>query len=374
MIFNMVGGGSGTVVEKDVNFFDYDGTLLHSFDWDRIVSLTSLPATPVHKGLVCQGWNWTLDELQTSYHGQVSVGPLYITDNGATRLYVNMDTILTLQIRVSRLKVSETPTLNIRWGDGQTSVSQITSNAVKTIEHVYSSSGEYVIEITSDYEYSLYGSRSSSALSPSKSLIKAELGNNVSLAQCGLALCSKLETCTMPISIGTLKGTFYRCGRLKHIVLPSQIYINPDISTNSNGANLITNPFANCVKMEHISLPCYYTATNGYAKFGGCVSLKSIWIPDGTTTFDATLIDECYSLKKLRLPPSITALSFSSSADDLRGLAVFDVSLIPTRLGFSSAFDGVFNEEIEILVPYDLLESYRSYAGWILFRDNFVGV
>lgn len=42
------GGTSGTTSAKDVNFYDYDGTLLHAYTLDEVHALTSLPDGPSH--------------------------------------------------------------------------------------------------------------------------------------------------------------------------------------------------------------------------------------------------------------------------------------------------------------------------------------
>ena len=40
---------------KDVNFIDYDGTLLYSYYVDEVQEMTELPPLPIHPGLICQG-------------------------------------------------------------------------------------------------------------------------------------------------------------------------------------------------------------------------------------------------------------------------------------------------------------------------------
>ena len=62
-----ISGGGGTPVsveEKDVNFYDYDGTRLYSYTLAEVQALTELPELPSHDGLICQGWNWTLADIK----------------------------------------------------------------------------------------------------------------------------------------------------------------------------------------------------------------------------------------------------------------------------------------------------------------------
>ena len=69
----VVGGGNsggndnpGTdkkLERNDVNFFDYDGTLLYAYTWEEALELTELPEGPEHEGLVFQEWNYTLEDI-----------------------------------------------------------------------------------------------------------------------------------------------------------------------------------------------------------------------------------------------------------------------------------------------------------------------
>ena len=76
----------GAVSKNGVNFYDYDGTLLHSYTKDDFLSLSALPDRPTREGLICQGWNYTLGkakEYVTNY-GVLDMGATYITDDGKT--------------------------------------------------------------------------------------------------------------------------------------------------------------------------------------------------------------------------------------------------------------------------------------------------
>lgn len=77
--------------ESDINFWDYDGTLLYSWTLAELAKKTELPPLPSHDGLICQGWNWTLQDIKDAGR-ELDIGALYITDDGKTRLYVDVDT------------------------------------------------------------------------------------------------------------------------------------------------------------------------------------------------------------------------------------------------------------------------------------------
>ena len=48
-----------------IRFWDYDGTLAYKYNIDEFLTLDEMPPLPVHtdKNLVCDGWNWTYDEI-----------------------------------------------------------------------------------------------------------------------------------------------------------------------------------------------------------------------------------------------------------------------------------------------------------------------
>lgn len=57
-------GGDEGLKRNDVNFFDYDGTLLYAYTWEEAKALTELPPLPVHDGLEVREWNYTLEDIK----------------------------------------------------------------------------------------------------------------------------------------------------------------------------------------------------------------------------------------------------------------------------------------------------------------------
>ena len=58
------GGGSTPVAKGQVNFYDYDGTIIKSMSSAQFRGLESMPTNPSHEGLTAQGWNWTLSDAK----------------------------------------------------------------------------------------------------------------------------------------------------------------------------------------------------------------------------------------------------------------------------------------------------------------------
>lgn len=119
---NVSGGGGGEVVtEKQVNFIDYDGTILYSYTKAEAEALTALPANPSHSGLVAQGWNWTLAQIKAQLtalpDGPVWVGQLYVTQSRATEIDVLMNDSTALS---PILTITVNGTITVDWGDNST--------------------------------------------------------------------------------------------------------------------------------------------------------------------------------------------------------------------------------------------------------------
>ena len=63
-VANIPTGGGGTAkVAKQINFIDYDGTLIESYTSSEWASVSALPSNPTHTGLTSQGWNWTKAQI-----------------------------------------------------------------------------------------------------------------------------------------------------------------------------------------------------------------------------------------------------------------------------------------------------------------------
>ena len=218
---------------KEINFFDYDGTLLHSYTRDELKEQNEMPPLPQHPGLVCQGWNYFLTELLNS-DAPFSVGPMYITDDDTTRIYIHLN-----QGRTSpMLGVGVAGTVTVDWGDG-TEPDVLTGSDTLTIQwtsnHEYSKPGDYVIKLAVDGLLQIQGNEGDSCLlrqaigidnrnTPYQNAIrKIELGNKVILNYKAFSKLYSLNSITIPqdTSIDSnCTGTFLQNYGLKAAILP----------------------------------------------------------------------------------------------------------------------------------------------------------
>ena len=219
------GGGSSAVTSasvSDVNFLDYDGTILHSYTKEQFLALSAMPELPTREGLICQGWNWTLNDAKeyVTDYGMLNIGTMYVTDDGDTRLYIRIATEgrMTVPLRWSQTVANG---VSIDWGDGS-AIQSVSGTGNKNTTHTYANPGDYVIRLkvvnnctlglgSNSSSYCVMGSANVSNRVYCNMLQAVEIGKNVT-------------------SIGTY--TFYGCYLLSSVSIPSSV-----TSINSSAFN-----------------------------------------------------------------------------------------------------------------------------------------
>lgn len=137
--------------EKDVNFYDYDGSLLYSYSADEFLNMYAFPPNPVHKDLVSEGWNWSLENARDYVldYGKLDLGQVYnVEGNGALLVIKLTDMNFKINENTGYVKLDMYPSggvspenaFEVDWGDSSTIDSEY--------EHYYSAPGEYRIKIT----------------------------------------------------------------------------------------------------------------------------------------------------------------------------------------------------------------------------------
>ena len=154
------GGGGGVATPNDVNFYDYDGTIVDSYSAADFAQLSALPSNPSHDGLTAQGWNWSLSDAKThvATYGKLNIGQMYATSDGKTRLYIHLG-----QGRLAPyLGLAVNGTATVDWGDNSATSTVTGSNTTTVIntQHTYATPGDYVISIAVSGNAALLGSNS----------------------------------------------------------------------------------------------------------------------------------------------------------------------------------------------------------------------
>lgn len=285
------------VVElKDVNFFDYDGTLVASYTQEEAEALTELPAMPIaHEGLRFQGWNYTLDEVKENSDA-ADVGAMYTTEDGATHLKIRISDELrkTLPINFKQWIERGSGGSLINWGDGTSERAEGSKNFA--LSHEYATVGDYVVKIKPDSNCWLYIGDDSHGLNnyeikeSSVSLMLKELniGSNVEyIMSDALSYSLSLEKVSFPDKLTSIaERAFMRCNRLQAIVIPAECTI------------VSSDAFSRCESLEAVSIP---PGTRFSSSFDYCRSLKRLVLPPGARYLGTSCFRDCYNLKKLVL-------------------------------------------------------------------------
>ena len=334
------GGGSSTPVSpSDVNFIDYDGTVLYSYSESDALALTDLPANPSHTGLTAQGWNWTLAQIKSQLAAMpgvpVWVGQMYITDDGKTRIYCHFET----GRLAPYLGLGVNGTVTVDWGDGS-STDTLTGTSLttaKTVQHTYSEAGDYTITLTVDSgRFALFGTSNAAHILKKSTATTAninnvyanavrrvEMGTNANIGNYAFVYCSSLASITIPDGVTTIGGNaFINCSSLASITIPDGVttidgstfnscYSLASITIPDGVTSIGVYAFGYCYSLASITIPDGVTTIGGNA-FINCSSLASITIPDGVTTIDGSTFNSCYSLASITIPDGVTSIGSST--------------------------------------------------------------
>lgn len=309
---NVPSGGS-SATRKDVNLYDYDGTIVNSYTAAEFAELSAMPDNPTHEGLTAQGWNWSLSDAKTyvASYGKLEIGQMYITSDGKTRIYITLpEGMLTPTFGITINSNSE---IDIDWGDGSTHSSYVSQAQSRLIleQHEYATAGDYIISLTmvsGSFKFSasypnnlpyLLTDGNDNRKSPDRAytnaIKKIEIGTSITaLDMYCFSWLSGLETITIPESITNINTyTFNSCYSLKAITIPNRV------------PHLYDFLFSDCFSLESIALPKSLVRIDGNL-FYNCYSLKTVTVPEGTTTLKSRTFYNCNSLEVLILPNTVT--------------------------------------------------------------------
>ena len=410
---------------KDVNFIDYDGTLLYSYTLAEIQAMTELPELPIHTGLTCQGWNWTLQELK-DLGRDMEVGAMYITTNGKTKAYIELfypnteGTLCFTQTVANSVKVN--------WGDGSADETDETVGNV-TLTHTYANTGKYTITLDSTEPYDIghsvnqsnyncfFGSTAMNNSAWKYSLRSVEVGRNVrKLAYASFREIPTLQTITLPQGLDLSAGNvFYGSECLRGCVLPraettiggymlSNCTAMKFVSVPPNMTEFISSFLAGAHALKRFNMP-NITNINVLSNLGR--NIEKLYIPDLTGNFSngsGKGLANNYGLKQIRMPQPIEGVSNSqwktltascfandrcleyievppkvnnigtSIFDGCYSLKVADFSkceAVPTLQGATNMFRNC--PDTEIWIPEDLYEDWTGATNWNSLTNTFVG-
>ena len=383
-----VSSGGGSATKKDVNFYDYDGSIVYSYTATDFANLSELPANPTHSELTAQGWNWTLANAKSyvASYGKLDIGQMYASNT------TDGKTILHIILGEGRLKPylgltgnSSGTAVSIDWGDGSASENVTLNTSTVYTPHEYVSDGEYNIAISVTSGSISFNSTSNSTnifrKSPSQDtnndkvyaniLTKVEIGTGVtSIGDYAFNGCYSLTSVTLSSSVTTIsKDAFYYCYNLHSITIPNTVTsIGSSVFDDCTALVSITIPntitslplgfFNKCCALDSVSLP-HNISTIGMGAFTYCYSLSSVAIPDSVTYMDTYAFSGCSSLTSITIPSTVTSIA-NHVFDGDYGLGFIKFSSTnPPTVSSAGTWTGIPTDCI-IYVPSGSLSTYTS--------------
>ena len=376
------GGGSAPVVveepvEKDVNFYDYDGRRLFSYTAEEAAALTELPTPPVRDGLVFQEWNWTIAEIKNAK--AADIGANCTTADGKTRLYIKIENQARKDMTLN-LYQNTAGDISVDWGDGSAAETSDTAGDI-SMPHTYESAGEYTITLTvkagakaglghfsSPYKQVLSGSGTNpdndtfSSNIHTNALIRAEIGADIAdIESEAFYGCENLESINIPTSIAYIKtDAFLGCRRLQWISNKHMLMMY-NYALTENGLQRAafggggyafgsSNAFQKNKDLRRAVLPTHYSAIMS-SDYNSCTALVEVICNNNIKKIGPMAFFGCYSLKKVDLTRNTE---------------------IPTLESYN-AFQKTASD-LEILVPASLAEEWKAATNWTTYADNIKGV
>ena len=414
--------GGNVLEEKDCNFYDYDGTLLYSYTAKEALALTELPPLPTQPRLICQEWNYSLEDIIDN-DGVCDVGATYITDDGKTRFYISITNrnYLTLSIIVG-LPATEGGEIEIDWGDGTTTTTKSTSIE---LSHTYGTLGNYIISIyNASGVYNLAGSYTGNTAivgtklagyvnMPYKNMLyRVEFGHNVNLN--GISYfnnCANLKYITISnTTILTSTNSLNDTG-LKYVVVPKSVTsikglchsamlegISIPNKCEVDSSAFVNTPIKKIVLPKQTSgeLSSYLKFLNKYIINGTAITslyidnyvleelrfdinsdiktvsiynthIKELRVPNNCTSIT---IRNSYLLDLVYMPKTITRLSAYFCANSAARFIFFtDHESVPT-LSSKDSFGG--SSVFKVVVPDALYDEWIAATNWSTYISRII--
>lgn len=407
--------------EKNLNFFDYDGTLVYSYTLVEAQNLTELPSNPQHSGLIAQGWNWTLNDIKThlSYTDHLNVGQMYITDDGTTRFYIELDEN-SLDINFAWWQNLSSDCITIDWGDNSP-IESLSTNLTSykgQVDHIYNSPGQYIIkvrytEVNNDRQHwhpkglTETNTFNSPFIKYPYILKKVEFGEGVTVL--GGLLCNIALTTITTTNLMNYCDTynFFHCHSLQYVTIPPEMTIIRNYNFNNcynlknislpKVTSISYNCFTICYKLQYIDLTQDLTTLSDCAIFNQCKSLKKFYIPpnvnlmpnfsectslqsftwiNNITALPYNFLQSCYSIKELTIPSTVASIdtNFLGSMHYCSfPIYIHFLSTTPPTISSSTFKSNSFNSNNIIYVPYSadhsILNAYKTATYWADIAD-----
>lgn len=383
------------IERKTVSFVDYDGTILYTYSSDEFKKMTEMPPLPSHDGLICQGWNWTLDEIKqyiadfeedNRHLYPFDVGAIYITDDGKSRFVINIDDEdgvggdITFQFSGSNYYY-----IYVDWGDGAGEQRYQKAGAGQ-ITHNYVKSGRYTITVRHDKQITLENGSTGifhnninagvleevylgeedtvwSGMFYGQSFLKIlTIPNHITaIGDSAFSGCCNLENVNLPRGITTLGKNVFTGTGIKRITLPSELQ-TAGLYTFAN-----SNSMYAFGRVEHATFRSPLIPDNS---FQYVKTFKEMNLAKSTSVVPYGAFQYTHSMRRFYAPPALASIERYGLYETY--CRVYDFSAcrqIPTleSQGIETS------RAVEIRVPLHMLEEWKAATNWSSHADKMVG-
>lgn len=360
-------GGEGADPNKPIRFYSPYGDLVYSYTVQEISEMTELPTLPEYSGLVGQEWNWSLEKIQ-AVGGEVEIGSHYITDDGSTRIYVEL-VKEALNPKIGFVQATAN-SVSVDWGDGsplESSENYGTDNPV-SMEHKYEHAGKYTIRLFPEDGaiITLMGDAYSTRLLHKVMEYSNEnrvYGNSIRKIEIGACITKfsnrcfhsgTLESVTVPKEITEIGSAFQECKNIRCIVFPKSV------------KSVSSYAIRDCFSLEKLLFSESDFSLGGTSVVNN-YSLKEIVMASNMDLSYSDIFSECRSLRRVVLPKSLKRLG----SDAFQNCSALSEVVLPE--GLTSIGSGAFShcgtlEFIDIPETVNSIESTAFYYCYSLRR------
>lgn len=296
---------AGTEELADVEFIDYDGSIVETYTFAEASALSELPTLPSREGFTNQGWNFTAAEVTgfAASSTKITVGCTYITKDGTTRIHITVpNDDPTFHFYCGQ---TESSSVILTWDAANpASTSSYMGSAAPTVRsYTYPSGGDYTITIEPRKAYAtLYfpgNIGGSGAVKNNQKINDISIGKIVSAGGYLINGCDSISAFSIPDGTTIGNNVVAASRSLKAFVFPRSV------TTTPSGA------CAYCGNLSKVSIPPTTTtfAASGGSEFIGCGSLTNIRLPS-VETVSTSAFDYCGHLKTVDAPALTTVKDY----------------------------------------------------------------
>lgn len=417
--------GESKLVEKDINFYNYDGILLHTFTFDEANSLSELPSLPSNTSDITYAWTCSIDEVKscclTETPIDIAISRTFSSTNfPISKIYVSDPENEVFKFGVMNMSTSIYTRLSVFSPEGvEVFSSDFDPNGIANLEISFSggSKGLYTFSYTSNPEKNdgmIIGGVGKNAIinlsdKPSlKMIYDIEINDNIATTQIDFkgstnlhsVIWNKTSDIPQDIFYGCVNLTnfeivrnikaieafaFEKCASLKFFNIRNGITtlygsvfcdcsnLETLIAPNTISGDLSAKLFYNCAKLKTVKFPSDAQIFNSDA-LSGCVNLTNIILPSSLKIIAPNCFRDCISLKKVVFPNGIFGIE-NGAFNNCINMECYDFTncISPPQLISDNVFAGI-PDDCKILVPTTLLEEWKTAENWSTYANHIMSI